>query len=143
MIDSQELRKILPQEYPFLMIDKVLEYEKGKSLTAVKNITANEWSVGEGRFPIDHFPETLLIEAASQAALVLYQLSKIKVGEKRPQYILGRITANFLTSIVIGDQLRIKALANKMLDSGGYSDINLSVGVKKIAEIEIIYSVKR
>ncbi len=135
-IDSAQLREILPQSYPFLMIDRVTECEKGKSLTAIKNITVDEWN-SEGC----SFPETLILEAASQAALVLYHISKNKDGE-HPQYFLGRMSADFLKPVVTGDQLQIKASA-KMLEMGGYSDIEISVNGQTVTNLEIVYSVKR
>lgn len=65
MLDTKQLQAILPHAYPFLLIDKVLDYKEGESLTAVKNITANEWPfTGDGEHT-DIFPETLLIEAAA------------------------------------------------------------------------------
>ena len=73
-LTHQELRKILPQAHPFMMIDRVVDIKKGKSLTAIKNITANEWPFLSN---LNHFPETLLIEAATQAALVLYKSMKL------------------------------------------------------------------
>ena len=75
MLTLDDLKHILPQAYPFLMIDRVEQYIEGKSLTTIKNITANEWFFqnDEDPFhPTKHFPETLLIEAAAQAALVLF-----------------------------------------------------------------------
>ena len=141
MIGTKELLEILPQAYPFLFIDRITEFEKDKKLVAIKNITANEWNA-IGHDDSAYFPETLIIEAASQAALALYQLSKIKPGEKRPMYILGKVTAEFLQSVAIGDQLVIEARA-KMLEAGGYSDVTISVGDLKVAQVEIIYSVKR
>ena len=141
MIGTKELTEILPQAYPFLFIDRITEFEKDKKLIAIKNITANEWNT-IGHNGSAHFPETLMIEAASQAALALHQLSKIKPGEKRPLYILGKVTAEFLQSVAIGDQLVIEARA-KMLEAGGYSDVTISVGDLKVAQVEIIYSVKK
>jgi len=70
MLDYEQLKKILPQAYPFLLIDRVENIQPGQSLTATKNITANEWPFTEGRERVQHYPETLLIEAAAQAALV-------------------------------------------------------------------------
>lgn len=96
ILEYNELKEILPHAYPFLLIDRVIEVKKGESLTAIKNITANEWccngaesgawpsvpavsdSAGEGRAHLSQshiFPEVLLIEAAAQAALVLYRVS--------------------------------------------------------------------
>jgi len=143
IIDNKRLREILPQSYPFLMIDRVEEFEKGKRLKAIKNITGNEWSTASGTADVGVFPETLIVEAASQAALLVYHLSKIKEGEKHPRYILGRVKAEFNKSAEVGDQLSIEAFATKMLDTGGYSDINVMVDSEKIATVEIVYSVKR
>ena len=143
VLNIEEIRKILPQKEPFIMIDRVIAYEEGKTLTAVKNITGNEWIFEGRKAGSGTFPETLLIEAASQTALLLYQLSKIKSGEKQPGYILGRIKADFSESFCVGEQLVIKAFANKMLDDGGYSEIELFCGAMSRGKIEIIYKVIR
>ncbi len=157
MLDDKVIKDILPQSFPFVMIDRIVDFKKGESLTAIKNITGNEW-IYEGqkvnperrlrgraveRAKNDIFPETLLIEAAAQAALMLYGLSKIKIGQKQPKYILGKSTADFKNFVYLGDQITIHALANKMLDTGGYSDITLSRTSENIGTIEIIYSVIR
>ncbi len=73
MLDHNELKKILPQAYPFLLIDHVDHYTPGESLVAIKNITANEWPFSQERPQLNHYPETLLIEAAAQAALVFME----------------------------------------------------------------------
>ena len=70
-LTQDDLTRILPQAYPFLMIDKVIEIKKGKSLVAVKNITGNEWIFQNQYFQLDHLPEPFVIEAAAQAALLL------------------------------------------------------------------------
>src|SRR3989338_8135555 len=69
-LNSSQIAAILHQSYPFLMIDRVVDFKKGESLTAIKNITGNEW-VFEGQpCQTGVFPETLLIEAAAQAAIL-------------------------------------------------------------------------
>ncbi|MCK5015015.1 MAG: 3-hydroxyacyl-[acyl-carrier-protein] dehydratase FabZ [Candidatus Omnitrophica bacterium] len=143
VLDQKQIAEILPQAYPFIMIDRVIEFEKDKSLVAVKNITGNEWVFQGQADKTDVFPETLVIEAALQAALVLYHLNKIKEGEKRPKYVLGKIKADFDGAVLIGDQIEIKAYANKVLDTGGYSDIDVKKNGKPIVRVEIIYSVIR
>jgi 3-hydroxyacyl-[acyl-carrier-protein] dehydratase len=143
VLDPQQIAAILPQAYPFIMIDKVIDFKRGESLVAVKNITGNEWAFEGQTYKTDVFPETLLLEVASQAALVLYHLNKIKEGEKKPKYVLGKITADFKGAVLIGDQIEIKAYANKMLDTGGYSDIDITKNGEHAAHIEIIYSVMR
>ena len=114
---------------------------------AIKNITANEWFFQESEDEPNktkHFPETLLIEAAAQAALVLYHVSKVKEGEKRLGYILGRAQAEFRDGVTIGDQLKIQAFATKMMDKYGFADVKLYTDFKKnIGEVRVIYSVVR
>jgi 3-hydroxymyristoyl/3-hydroxydecanoyl-(acyl carrier protein) dehydratase len=143
VLDQKQIADILPQAYPFIMIDRVIDFKRDESLIATKNITGNEWMFQGQADKSDVFPETLLIEAASQAALVLYHLNKIKENGKRPKYVLGKVKADFDEAVLIGDQLEIKAFANKMLDTGGYSDIDITKKGEKIAHIEIIYSVIR
>ena len=142
-LEYNELKKILPQAHPFILIDRVLEYEKGKSLVAIKNVTGNEWAQDDSMFRVRYFPETLLIEAAAQAALVLYHVSKVKPEEKRPKYFLGRTKGEFLETIFNGDQITLLAFANKMLDNGGYSEVEISVKSVLVAKVEVIYSVNR
>ena len=142
-LDSNQIARILPQSYPFLMIDRVVDFKKGESLTAIKNITGNEW-VFEGQpCQTGVFPETLLIEAAAQAALILYHLSKIKEGEKHPRYILGKLQAEFKTAVFVGDQLEIKAYATKLLYTGGYSDVEITVNSSFVSKMLLIFGVER
>jgi 3-hydroxyacyl-[acyl-carrier-protein] dehydratase len=135
-----QIEKILPQRYPFLLIDKVLDYKENDYLVAVKNITGNEWACGE-RGEAGEFPQVLLVEAAAQAAIVLYHVSKIK-SEKRPQYFLGKVEAEFLYPFQIGDQLKIKVSSGRMLEMGGYSDISIDSQDKKNCMIRIFYGIK-
>ena len=137
MLDYQQLKEILPQAYPFLLIDRVEEYKEGERLVAVKNITCNEWTSGGGETPA--FPEVLLIEAAAQAALVLYHLSKIKDGP-RPRYVLGRAEGEFENQVFVGNKLIIETFASKMLDKLGYMDIHMVSNNIPIAKIKIMYS---
>ena len=76
-LDSNQIARILPQSYPFLMIDRVTAFQKGESLTAIKNITGNEWVFDGQSCPTGVFPETLLIEAAAQAAILFYRPEKL------------------------------------------------------------------
>ncbi len=142
IIDHNQLQKILPHAYPFLLIDRVLEYKKGESLLAIKNITADEWPFNDFAFKTSVFPETLLIEAAAQAALVLYHVSKVKEGEPRPKYMLGRTKGEFEKRIIIGDVIFFRVTA-KILSWGGYNVIQISGAKENVAIIQIIYRVVR
>ena len=150
----------MPHAYPFLLLDRVVEVKKGESLVAVKNITANEWCFAEENSSLQQsipssardlvfqnqgaiFPEVLLIEAAAQAALVLYEVSKVKPGDRKPIYKFGQAKAEFIKSVSIGDQLQIKTTATKMFERLGYMDNSMYVDNDKIADIRILYSVER
>ena len=166
-LNSSQIAKILPQSYPFLMIDRVVDFKKGESLTAIKNITGNEWMFGSSLMPsganpepgrrvegrcrspaeqespwgtTNIFPETLLIEAAAQAAILFYRLNK---GEQnlRSKIFLGRAKAEFLKPVHVGDQLKLKTATYKMLETSGYMDIHASVNETDVANLEIMYSV--
>ena len=130
-----------------MLIDRVEEYKEGEHLIAIKNITANEWCFGDSQnIPSPArdgliFPEVLLIEAAAQAVLVLYHVSKIKSGQK-PKYVLGAVKAKFINQIFVGSELSIEVLASKMLDKFGYMDVNIGSNTDEIAKIKIVYSVR-
>ena len=140
ILDQIDLSKILPQSYPFLMIDKIIEFKKGESLTAIKNITGSEW-VFEGQgYQSNFFPETLIIEAAAQAAAAFYGLSQGDAEIKK--VFLGKIKSEIFNIVNVGDQLTLKTLSHKMFNNNGFMNINVSVDVKKIADIEIFYSLQ-
>lgn len=142
-LSQSDLTRILPQTYPFLMIDEIIEIKKGESLTAIKNITGNEWIFQNQMFQLNHMPEPLIIEAAAQAALVLYHQSRIENLKIQPKYILGIISSKLLDCFAIGDQIVIEAFATKMLYIGGFSDILLYKKNVKIGKVSITYRVLR
>ncbi|MEK7788611.1 MAG: 3-hydroxyacyl-[acyl-carrier-protein] dehydratase FabZ, partial [Planctomycetota bacterium] len=70
MILFEEIRSLLPQKYPFLFIDKVVELEEGKKIVCVKNVSGNE-PVFVGHFPdFAIMPGVLIIEAMAQASII-------------------------------------------------------------------------
>ncbi len=74
-LDIQQIMQYLPHRYPFLLLDRVLNYEVGKTLHAIKNVTINEHFF-QGHFPVKPvFPGVLILEAMAQATGVLGYLS--------------------------------------------------------------------
>lgn len=140
-LGTKEIEAILPQKYPFLLIDRVLDYKEDDYLVAIKNITGNEWSSVDSVGQLEYWPETLLIEAGAQAAIVLYHVSKVK-DKKPPQYFLGKVEADFLLPISCGAQITIKVRSGKMLDRGGYSDIEMSERDALMVNLRIFYGIK-
>lgn len=106
IMDIQEILSLLPHRYPFLLIDRVLEFEFGKSLVAVKNVTFNE------PFFIGHFPEqpvmpgVLILEALAQASGVIILKSDPTLSHKDHLFLLAGIdNVRFKRMVLPGDQL--------------------------------------
>jgi|TARA_B110000263_G_C15073191_1_gene402817 3-hydroxyacyl-[acyl-carrier-protein] dehydratase len=110
LLDVQEIKDYLPQRYPFLLIDRVLEMELGKSIKAYKNVSVNE-PFFQGHFPNNPImPGVLIIEALAQAAGVL----GFKSQEKKPKdgylyYFVGADNVRLRRPVVPGDQLILEA----------------------------------
>lgn len=104
-ITSAELLDILPHRYPFLMIDRVLDYDK-KTITAVKNFTINEPYV-QGHFPGNHsMPGVMIIEAMAQASTVL---AFKYVAEQMPSADFFKCMAKGAGILFVGaDQIKFK-----------------------------------
>jgi 3-hydroxyacyl-[acyl-carrier-protein] dehydratase len=108
-IEIQEIFKLLPHRYPFLLIDRVIDYEADKHISALKNVSVNE-PYFQGHFPIKPvMPGVLQIEAIAQATGILGALSTpIEEAENRIYYLIGVDKARFKRQVVPGDQLLIE-----------------------------------
>ncbi|MBZ0165503.1 MAG: hypothetical protein K8I00_01760 [Candidatus Omnitrophica bacterium] len=138
-----DIQKILPQAAPFIMIDAVTDYQPGRSLTAVKNITANEWStgpLGSRNNAEPAYPEVLLIEAAAQTALVFASLEHGDQNAGVGRVVLGKITAEFQDSVRVGDQVQLRISAFKILPGRGYVDVVVTREDVEIGQVNIFYS---
>src|SRR3989337_2496815 len=105
MIDINEILKILPHRYPFLLVDKVVELEAGKRAKGIKNVTINE-PFFQGHFP-DHpiMPGVLIVEAMAQVGGVL--AFKSAEVENQVVYFMGIDKARFRRPVLPGDTLEI------------------------------------
>ncbi len=105
--DIQEILGLLPHRYPFLLIDRVVEFERGKRLVAIKNVTMNE-PFFQGHFP-GHplMPGVLIVEAMAQAGAII-MLNEIPDRDKKLAVFTGIEKAKFRRPVTPGDQLRIE-----------------------------------
>ena len=104
--DIREILKYLPHRYPFLMVDRVLSFEKDRSLTAIKNVTFNE-PIFTGHFPqAPVFPGVLILEALAQASALLAFKSLGGYPDEKTLYLLVGIDgARFKRQVAPGDRL--------------------------------------
>ena len=109
IIDIEEIKKILPHRYPFLLIDRVIEVKQGECIKAIKNITYNE-PCFQGHFPSKSvMPGVLIIEAFAQATALLgaYGLDEVRNSENELYYLVSVDKARFRKPAGPGDQLII------------------------------------
>jgi 3-hydroxyacyl-[acyl-carrier-protein] dehydratase len=105
MIDINEIRKLLPHSYPFLLVDRIVELEPSKRIVGIKNVTFNE------PFFTGHFPErpimpgVLILEAMAQAGGVL--AFKSFPGMEGSVFFTGIDDARFRKPVIPGDQLKL------------------------------------
>ncbi|HSC80963.1 MAG TPA: 3-hydroxyacyl-ACP dehydratase FabZ [Chitinolyticbacter sp.] len=108
ILNINDIVKLLPHRYPFLLVDKVIELEEGKSIKAIKNVTINE-PFFPGHFPqYPVMPGVLIIEALAQAAGVLAFKSSGKSGDSGTLYLFAGIdNCRFKRQVVPGDTLTL------------------------------------
>jgi 3-hydroxyacyl-[acyl-carrier-protein] dehydratase len=138
-----DIPNILPQKYPFLFIDRVLEVDKIQStIKCLKNITINEYYF-QGHFQDNPVvPGVILIEAMAQAALLLYAVIKPENAAKHPDYYLGKVEANFKKPVTAGDCVIIEIKNEKIIDTGGSVKARAKVNGEIVAEAAILFGVK-
>jgi 3-hydroxyacyl-[acyl-carrier-protein] dehydratase len=104
-LQVQEIMALLPHRYPFLLIDRVLDYTPGESLTALKNVTINE-PIFTGHFPgMPIFPGVLILEALAQATGIL-GFKTVTERSENELYLFAAIDdARFKKPVVPGDTM--------------------------------------
>lgn len=107
-MNINEVMQYLPHRYPFLLIDRVLEMEMGKSITAIKNVSINE-PFFPGHFPNSPvMPGVMILEAMAQAAALLsFKTENYAPSEVGIVYFAGIDSARFKKPVIPGDQLMI------------------------------------
>jgi 3-hydroxyacyl-[acyl-carrier-protein] dehydratase len=143
MMDIHQILKKLPHRYPFLLVDRVLEIEKGKSIKALKNVTMNE------PFFVGHFPHrpvmpgVMMLEAMAQvAALLAFESLGVVADDKSVFYFAGIDGARFKRPVEPGDQLVMTVTLGRM-KSGIFKFSGVShVGENVACEAELMCTMR-
>jgi 3-hydroxyacyl-[acyl-carrier-protein] dehydratase len=141
--DINEIKRILPHRYPILLVDRVTDYtlEPEKTLTAIKNVSANE-PFFEGHFPGNPvMPGVLVLEAMAQACGILAYLALATEGKLGGIYYLVKVdNAKFTRKVIPGDQLLIEVKQTRILRGMGRYEARVSVNGERTASCELLCS---
>jgi 3-hydroxyacyl-[acyl-carrier-protein] dehydratase len=138
-MDVNKVLSLLPHRYPFMLVDRVIEFEKDKRLLALKNVTYNE-PFFNGHFPVKPvMPGVLIVEAMAQAtALLALESNPETVSENTIYLFVGIDKARFKQQVEPGDQLHIEVILNKMKRGMGFFSCTATVDGKIVASAEIM-----
>jgi 3-hydroxyacyl-[acyl-carrier-protein] dehydratase len=139
----EEIKKYLPHRYPFLLLDRVTEFEKDKRIVAIKNVTVNE-PFFPGHFPHYHvMPGVLIVEAMAQAAAVLSLRSIEQVNDGNwVYYFVGIDGARFKKPVIPGDQLVIEVTQGRVARGLGKFAGTARVGGTVAAEAQMLCALR-
>ena len=133
----EEIKKILPHRYPFLLVDRVLEIKKGKYCKALKNISGNE-EVFQGHFPSKAIlPGVMIIEALAQTAGIVIHSGNEHTSSKEIVFFAGIDKAKFRIPVVPGDQLVLETILINKRRNFWVFEGKASVDDKLAAQAEI------
>lgn len=144
MMDIHQILKQLPHRYPFLLVDRVLELDKGKSIKALKNVTINE------PFFVGHFPHrpvmpgVLMLEALAQAAALLsFDTLGVTLDDKTVYYFAGIDGARFKRPVEPGDALVMDVTLDRM-KAGIFKFKGVAhVGTEMACEAELMCTMRK
>lgn len=144
MMDIHQILKKLPHRYPILLVDRVLEIEKGKRILALKNVSINE------PFFLGHFPHrpvmpgVLMLEAMAQAATLLaLESSDIVLDENTVVYFAGIDNARFKRPVEPGDQILLDVTLDRAKAGIFKFSGKVMVGDQLAAEAQLLCTMRR
>jgi 3-hydroxyacyl-[acyl-carrier-protein] dehydratase len=139
-VGVEQIQQLLPHRYPFLLVDRVIEFVPDQSVVTIKNVTINE-PFFTGHFP-GHpvMPGVLIVEAMAQSAGLLTQLSaRSKGGSPSSLFYLAKVdNARFNAPVIPGDQLRMEVRLKRLLRNMGLFEARTLVDGKEVASCELM-----
>ena len=139
MLNKDEIKKIIPQREPFLMIDEVEEYVPGESAVAYKNVSADEWYF-QGHFPGNPImPGVLITESLAQAGAVA--ILSLEENKGKNALFGGINNMKFKKMVVPGDRLKLELKITKRKGPIGVGEAVATVDGKIAAKGELTFAV--
>jgi len=140
VFDINAIQKILPHRYPFLLVDKITDFNAGESITGIKNVTINE-PFFQGHFP-DHpvMPGVLTVEAMAQTGGIML-LNSYDNPEDYVAYFASIDNVKFRKPVIPGDTLRFELIVKNMKRSICKMHGDAYVGQQKVCEADFMAKV--
>ena len=137
-LHTTDIHALLPHRYPFLLVDRVVEFEPGQRVLCYKNVTCNE-QFFQGHFPDKPvMPGVLVIEALAQAGGILTQLTNRHGIDGRLFYLVKIDNARFSRMVVPGDRLMLEVKLKRMIRNMAMYECSASVDGKQVASADIL-----
>ena len=141
--DILEIMNLLPHRYPLLLVDKILEFEEGKSIICIKNVSFNE-PFFNGHFPgYPVMPGVLILEALAQASgLLVFKTPSLCPPNESLYLFVGIDKARFKRPVVPGDQIELKVEMKKSKRGFAVFNATATVGNEVAASAELMCGFK-
>ncbi len=141
-VSIEKIMELIPHRYPFLLVDRVIDYQPGEWIKAIKNVTFNEPQF-QGHFP-DHpvMPGVMLVEGMAQASGVLTQLSRDGLANDALFYLVKVDNAKFSQIVVPGDQLEYECHIKKVIKNMTMYSCKARVAGKVVAKADLLCAEK-
>ena len=139
-LDFEQIKQIIPQRFPFLMLDRVTELEPGIRAVGLKNLTGNEWFY-QGHFPKRAVtPGAMISEAIAQTGIVFFHATQPDLHDVT--YLVGSLKIRFLIPVWPGDQMRIEVIPIRLMRTSGILSAEVTVDGRVVAKGEFGLAVK-
>jgi len=141
-----EVKSLLPQRNPFILIDKIIEFEDGKRVVCIKNVSGNE-PYFLGHFPdMEIMPGVLILESMAQASIILFKKCSGAFNNNEESsekvFLLGAVNnARFKKPVLPGDQLVIEITVEKLISSAAIVQGVAKVDDKIVAKATLTFGV--
>ncbi len=138
-LDFEQIKRIIPQRFPFLMLDRIVELEPGVRAVGLKNLSGNEWFY-QGHFPKRAVtPGAMICEAIAQVGIVFFHAVRPR---EDVTYLMGGLKIRFLHPVWPGDQLRIEVVPLRLAAHAGIFNAEVRVGERVMAKGEFTLAAK-
>jgi 3-hydroxyacyl-[acyl-carrier-protein] dehydratase len=137
-LDSEQIRRVLPHRFPFLLVDRILEMEPGRAAVGLKNVTVNE-PFFQGHWPHRAvMPAVMILEAMAQVGGIMLLANEDQSG--RNAYFTGINKARFRKTVVPGDALMIRVEIGRVRTKFGTVMAEATVNGQVVAEGELMFA---